>query len=148
METKLSNNTILKFFNKELSALEMKRVGTIIANSENYKKIINELNATYNLTNEKEILENNPHLYLNLINKITEQEVPKNSYTFYFSDSLFKPVLGITSILIFLYNVFILYNIGNEPTNELSHLNNKSEVYFNDLQLEKMENVLLIKEQK
>ena len=38
MKTKLSNKTILKFFNKDLSAQEMKRVSSILDNSDKYKK--------------------------------------------------------------------------------------------------------------
>ena len=73
MKTKLSNNTLLKFFNNELSDEERSKVGSLIDSSANYKKIINELNATYSLTAKNEKLEDNPYLYLKIINKNTER---------------------------------------------------------------------------
>ena len=146
METQLSNNTLLKFFNKELSSQEMTRIGSIINNSDKYKSIINELKVTYSLTNEKEKLEDNPYLYMEIINKITENKSPKSSYNSYFVKRLFQPIMAISLILITLYTGYNIGNINNKTTNESSTFSNKSEIYFNDLQLEKFETILLIKE--
>ncbi len=144
MKTKLSNNALLKFFNKELSDQEMKRVGSIIDNSEKYEKLLNELNATYSLTNEKKKLENNPYLYVEIINKITENE--SSIYNSYFIKRLFQPIAAISLILITLYTGYTIGNIHSETNNQLTTLNYKTEIYFNDLQLEKIESVLLMKE--
>ena len=146
METQLSNNTLLKFFNKELSSQEMTRIGSIINNSDKYKSIINELKVTYSLTNEKEKLEDNPYLYMEIINKITENKSPKSSYNSYFVKRLFQPIMAISLILITLYTGYNIGNINNETNNEFSAFSNKSEIYFNDLQLEKFETILLKKE--
>ena len=146
MKTQLSNNTLLKFFNKELSSQEMTRIGSIINNSDKYKSIINELKVTYSLTNEKEKLEDNPYLYMEIINKITENKSPKSSYNSYFVKRLFQPIMAISLILITLYTGYNIGNINNKTTNESSTFSNKSEIYFNDLQLEKFETILLIKE--
>lgn len=148
MESKLSDTIILKFLNKELSAQEMKHVSAIVDNSVTNQKIINELNATYNLINEKEKLENNPYLYLDIINTITKKEVQKNSYNDFFSKRFFKPIIAVLIISISLYNIFIISSIQNQTTDQLRLSDNKSEMYFNDLKLEKMETVLLTKEQK
>ncbi|WP_111710194.1 hypothetical protein [Lutibacter citreus] len=146
MKTQLSNNTLLKFFNKELSFEEMTRVGSIINNSDKYKSIINELKVTYSLTNEKEKLEDNPYLHMEIMNKITENKSPKSSYNSYFVQRLFQPIMAISLILITLYTGYNIGNINNETNNEFSAFSNKSEIYFNDLQLEKFETILLIKE--
>ncbi|UMB54624.1 hypothetical protein MKD41_03935 [Lutibacter sp. A64] len=146
MKTQLSNNTLLKFFNKELSPKEMTRVGSIINNSEKYKSKINELKVTYSLTNEKEKLEDNPYLYMEIMNKITENKGPKSSYNTYFVKRLFQPIMAISLILLTLYTGYNIGNINNKTTNESSTFSNKSEIYFNELQLEKFETILLIKE--
>ena len=146
MKTQLSNNTLLKFFNKELSPEEMTRVGSIINNSDNYKSIVNELKVTYSLTNEKEKLEDNPYLYMEIMNKITDNKSPKSSYNSYFVKRLFQPIMAISLILITLYTGYNIGNINNEITNEDATFSNKAEIYFNDLQLEKFETILLKKE--
>tara|TARA_R110002050_G_scaffold281956_1_gene429605 strand:- start:16176 stop:16616 length:441 start_codon:yes stop_codon:yes gene_type:complete len=146
MKTKLSNTTILKFLNKELSAQEMKRVSTIIDNSDDYEKKTNELKATYSLINEEKRLENNPHLYLKIINKIAKNENQNNIYNTYFIKRVFQPIIAISLILITLYTGFTIGNIYNETNNQLTTLNYKPEFHFNDLQLEKIESVLLMKE--
>lgn len=146
MKTKLSNNTLLKFFNKELSDQEMKRVGTIVDNSDKYKSIINELKITYSLINKKEKLEVNPYLYMEIINKITESKNQSSIDNLYFIKKLFQPIMVISLILITLYTGYNIGNINNETNNEFSAFSNKSEIYFNDLQLEKFETILLKKE--
>lgn len=146
MKTQLSNNTLLKFFNKELSPQEMNRVGSIIDNSDNYKKRLNELNATYSLTNEKKKLENNPYLYMEIINKITKNESLSSIYNSYFIKRLFQPIVAISLILITLYTGYTIGNIHNETNNQLTDLNYKSEIYFNNLNLEKIETILLMKD--
>ena len=146
MKTQLSNNTLLKFFNKELSAQEMTRVGSIINNSDNYKRIVNELKVTYSLTNEKEKLEDNPYLYMEIINEITENKSQNSIYNSYFIKRLFQPIIAISLILTTLYTGYSIGNINNKTNNELTAFSNKSEIYFNDLQLETFETILLIKE--
>lgn len=146
MKTQLSNNTLLKFFNNELSSEEMTRVGRIINNSDKYKSIVNELKVTYSLTSENKKLEDNPYLYMDIINKITENKNQKSSYNSYFIQRLFQPIIAISLILITLYTGYNIGNISNKTNNQLTTFSNKSEIYFNDLQLEKFETVLLIKE--
>lgn len=146
MKTKLSNNTLLKFFNKELSNKETKRVGTIIDNSDTYKKTLNELNATYSLTSEKKKLEDNPYLFMKIINEITENKNQSSIYNSYFLKGLFQPIIAISLILITIYTGYTIGNIHTETTNQLTDLNYTSEIYFNDLQLEKIETLLLMKD--
>ncbi len=146
MKTKLSNNTLLKFFNNELSDEERSKVGSLIDSSANYKKIINELNATYSLTAKNEKLEDNPYLYLKIINKITENKSRKDSYNSHLLKRLFQPIIALSLILITLYTGFTIGTVYSETSNELTTLNNTSAIYFNDLQLENIETVLLIKE--
>ncbi|WP_158850638.1 hypothetical protein [Algibacter sp. L1A34] len=146
MKTQLSNNTLLKFFNKELSVKEMTRVGSIINNSDNYKSIVNELKVTYSLTNGKEKLEDNPYLYMEIMNEITENKSKKSIYNSYFVKRLFQPIIAISLVILTLYTGYSIVNINNETNNEFSAFSNKSEIYFNDLQLEKIETILLKKE--
>jgi lipopolysaccharide export LptBFGC system permease protein LptF len=146
MKTKLSNNTLLKFFNKELSDQEMKHVGSIINNSEKYERMLNELKATYSLTNVNKKLETNPYLYMEIINKITKTESQRSIYNLYFIKRFFQPIIAISLILITLYTGYTIGNIHTETTNKLTDLNYTSEIYFNDLHLEKIETVLLMKD--
>lgn len=145
MKTKLSNNTILKFFNKELPAQEMKRVSSIIDNSDKYQYLLNALKNTYSLTKEKERLENNPYLYMEIINKTTLNESQKNIYNTYFIKRIFQPIIALSIILITLYTGFTIGNVYSETNNQFTTLNYKSEFHFNDLQLEKIESALLMK---
>ncbi|MCL5129247.1 hypothetical protein [Algibacter sp. L4_22] len=146
MKTQLSNNILLKFFNKELSAQEMTRVGSIINNSDNYKSIVNELKVTYSLTNGKEKLEDNPYLYMEIMNEITENKSQKSIYNSYFGKRLIQPIIAISLVILTLYSGYNIVNINNETNNKFSTFSNKSEIYFNDLQLEKIETILLKKE--
>ena len=146
MKTKLSNNTLLKFFNNELSDEERSKVGSLIDSSANYKKIISELNATYSLTAKNEKLEDNPYLYLKIINKITENKSRKDSYNSHLLKRLFQPIIALSLILITLYTGFTIGTVYSETSNELTTLNNTSAIYFNDLQHDNIETVLLIKE--
>ena len=83
---------------------------------------------------------------MEIINKITENESQSAIYNTYFIKRVFQPIIAISLILITLYTGFAIGNIYSETTNQLTTLNYKSEFYFNDLQLEKIESVLLMKE--
>ncbi|MCF6167248.1 hypothetical protein [Lutibacter sp.] len=144
MKTKLSNKTVIKYFNEELSEYEMKRVKSIINNSDYYKSILNELKITYRLIGNEERLENNPYLYIEIINKLTDKENQSNLFNSYFIKNS-QLIVAVLVLLITLYSGFSIGNIYHN-TNELSSNNYKTEFYFNDLQLERMESVLLIKE--
>lgn len=142
MKTELSNNILLKFFNKELPLQEMTRIGIIINGSDEYKRKISDLKVIYSLVNEKEKLEENPYLYMEIANKINESKNVKNMYYSCFVKKVFQPILAISLIVITLYTG---YNIGN-VNNDTATLNQKTEIYFNDLQLEKFETILLKKD--
>lgn len=148
METKLSHNTLLKFVNKELPVREMNRVSRVIDNSKYYQKIIMEWDATFNLITDGEVLENNPYLYMDLIKKITNKEVEKNSYNPFFTKIFFRPLVAVSLILITLFNGYIMVSIHGQPREQQTTLNYSQEMYFNDLQIEKMETLLLMKESK
>ncbi|CAH8292446.1 hypothetical protein EV196_10336 [Mariniflexile fucanivorans] len=145
MKTKLSHNTILKFYNKQLSHEEMKHVGNCIDNSRELKNILNELEATYHLTNEKERLENNPYLFMEISNKLNKNKNQDTSYSTYLQ-RVFRPIMALSLVLLTLYTGYSIGNLASENSQQFTTQTYNSEFYFNDLQLEKMETVLLIKE--
>lgn len=148
METKLSQSTLLKFINNELPVHDMNRVRLVIDNSKSYQKIIMELNATYSLIADKRALENNPYLYIDLIEKITNKEVKKNSHNALFTKRVLRPLIAVSLILITLLNGYIMMSIHSEPREQQTTLNYNKELHFNDLQIEKIELLLLTKEPK
>lgn len=146
MNGKLSNNTMLKYFNNQLPVKDMERVSTIINHSENYKNILNELEATYHLTNEKEQLENNPLLFSKICNKLQNNKKQATYIGTTWATSIFKPIMALAIIAITLYTGFAIGNLASNTNATFTALKYSSEFHFNDLQLEKMETVLLTKE--
>ncbi len=144
MKTNLSNHKIIKYLNNELSIQEMKRIESIIHNSDRYKTILNELKNTCSLINDKEYLESNPYLYMEIINKITEK---KNNPQQYGSiKKAFGPVIAIILILLTIYTGFNIGKLYSDTETQFISDNINAEFYFNDLQLEKMDNLLLTTE--
>ena len=145
MKTKLSNNTLLKYFNNQLPTEEIKHVGNCIDNSIELKNILNELEATYHLTNEKERLENNPYLFMEISNKLNKNKNQDTNYSTYLQ-RIFQPIMALSLVLLTLYTGFTIGNLASENNQQFTTLTYNSEFHFNDLQLEKMETVLLTKE--
>ena len=144
MKTKLSHNTILKFYNKQLSDQEMKHAGNCIDNSNELKNILNELVATYHLTNEKERLENNPYLFMEITNKLNKNKNQDTNYSTYLQ-RIFQPIMALSLVLLTLYTGYSIGNLASEKNQQFTTLTYNSEFHFNDLHLEKMETILLKK---
>ena len=145
MKTKLSNNTLLKYFNNQLPTEEIKHVGNCIDNSIELKNILNELEATYHLTNEKERLENNPYLFMEISNKLNKNKNQDTNYSTYLQ-RIFQPIMALSLVLLTIYTGYSIGNLASEKNQQFTTLTYNSEFHFNDLQLEKMETVLLTKE--
>ena len=145
MKTKLSNNTLLKYFNNQLPTEEIKHVGNCIDNSIELKNILNELEATYHLTNEKERLENNPYLFMEISNKLNKNKNQDTNYSTYLQ-RIFQPIMALSLVLLTIYTGYSIGNLASENNQQFTTLTYNSEFHFNDLQLEKMETVLLTKE--
>ena len=145
MKTKLSNNTLLKYFNNQLPTEEIKHVGNCIDNSTELKNILNELEATYHLTNEKERLENNPYLFMEISNKLNKNKNQDTNYSTYLQ-RIFQPIMALSLVLLTIYTGYSIGNLASEKNQQFTTLTYNSEFHFNDLQLEKMETVLLTKE--
>lgn len=145
MKCKLSNIKLIKYLNKELSEAESKEVELQINNSENYLQLLNELKATYGLVNSFPKLKENPNLYLNIINKVSETSdnapiVETQTIPIY---GIVRPTLFAASILVaILSGVFIGDKFTKQPTIEMAATIN-SEFYMNALQLENIENYLM-----
>ncbi len=145
MKNKLSNNTLLKYFNNQLPTEEIKHVGNCIDNSIELKNILNELEATYHLTNEKERLENNPYLFREISNKLNKNKNQDTNYSTYLQ-RIFQPIMALSLVLLTIYTGYSIGNLASEKNQQFTTLTYNSEFHFNDLQLEKMETVLLTKE--
>ena len=145
MKNKLSNNTLLKYFNNQLPTEEIKHVGNCIDNSTELKNILNELEATYHLTNEKERLENNPYLFMEISNKLNKNKNQDTNYSTYLQ-RIFQPIMALSLVLLTIYTGYSIGNLASEKNQQFTTLTYNSEFHFNDLQLEKMETVLLTKE--
>ena len=145
MKTILSNNTLLKYFNNQLPTEEIKHVGNCIDNSTELKNILNELEATYHLTNEKERLENNPYLFMEISNKLNKNKNQDTNYSTYLQ-RIFQPIMALSLVLLTIYTGYSIGNLASEKNQQFTTLTYNSEFHFNDLQLEKMETVLLTKE--
>ena len=145
MNGKLSNNTMLKYFNNQLPIEEIKHVGNCIDNSIELKNILNELEATYHLTNEKERLENNPYLFMEISNKLNKNKNQDTNYSTYLQ-RIFQPIMALSLVLLTIYTGYSIGNLASEKNQQFTTLTYNSEFHFNDLQLEKMETVLLTKE--
>ena len=145
MKNKLSNNTLLKYFNNQLPTEEIKHVGNCIDNSIELKNILNELEATYHLTNEKERLENNPYLFMEISNKLNKNKNQDTNYSTYLQ-RIFQPIMALSLVLLTIYTGYSIGNLASEKNQQFTTLTYNSEFHFNDLQLEKMETVLLTKE--
>ncbi|WP_456379157.1 hypothetical protein [Lutibacter sp.] len=145
MKCKISNIKLIKYLNKELSEAESRQVELQISNSENCLQLLNELKATYGLVNTFPKLKENPNLYLNVINKVSE--TPKNipiletkTIPIY---GIVRPILLAASILIaILSGVFIGGKFTAQSNIEMATTLN-SEFYINALQLESIENYLM-----
>lgn len=142
MKKKLSHITIIKFHNKELSPEKMRRVKKIIDNSPEYSRKLNELKEIYSLVNIPEKIEDNPNLYINIINKLTANEEQNHQY-----EPNLKPAFQtVLATLLILITIYTGINLGETyvETNENKFLSKQgTEIFFNDLQLEKIENILL-----
>ncbi len=142
MKEKLSHNTLIKFHNKELSPEKMRQVKIIIDNSPEYSRKLSELKEIYDLIKAPEKIEDNPNLYINIINKLTADEKQNHQY-----ESNLKPAFQtVLATLLILITIYVGINLGETyvETNENKFLSKQgTEIFFNDLQLEKIENVLI-----
>ncbi len=148
MKCKLvSKEKIILYYNNELSPLQNEEIKNHIENCEACFHLYSNLEMTYDLINIKDSLETNPFLFTRISQRLVDIKNRENQ-------TIFQPIYHkMAQALVFSFVVIIgllggilLGSIEKPEDYEQSSVLQTTEFYFNDLEQEKMEALLINEE--
>lgn len=143
MNCKKAQNKFPEYFNNNLNRTTYAGISKHLNNCEVCKNIYSEFIANYRLIDEKIILQPNPFLYTQINQKLNNQKQTTSYKPIY--QRILKPVLMISILLIGIWCGIKLGNIYKPIQTKQIVLNKTNEFYFNDIEQEKIELILLNK---
>lgn len=145
MKCKKIHKKLIPYFNKELSEKQNEAVKKHLENCKSCSELYFELKMTFNLVEKKEILKPNPFLYTRIKQQLIDIKNKKNKYIF---NHVYKKITQ-TILLPFILVICIWAGIKIGSIKEIKQeqflVYDANEFYFNDLEQEKIE-ILLLKE--
>lgn len=144
MKCKTVHKKLIFYINKEINNTENEEIKTHLQNCENCFDLYTELEATLNLIKKKKTLEPNPFLYTRIKQKLKDIESEKKRVIF---NPVYKKVLQPVLLSFFLaaslFSGIKLGNIYEIKQQEQLSVSQTTEFYFNDLEQERSEVLLL-----
>jgi len=141
MKCQISNSKLIKYINNNLSDKETLKVKELINNSEPCKELLNYLEITFKLVDKQKKIEDNPYMYLNIINKIKQEDTQTTvPLQYIFLGNVLKIAVMLLIIVVSTYSGIELGNLYTESENNFK--THQSEFYFNDLNLETVETII------
>lgn len=146
MKCKTVHKKLIFYSNGELNSSETEEIRTHLLDCKKCYDLYTELETTLNLIEKKKILEPNPFLYTRIKQELDNIGSEKNRTAFIpVYKKVLQPVLLSLILAIGLFSGIKLGNTYELKQQEKLAVSQTTEFYFNDLQQEKLE-VLLITE--
>ena len=144
MKCKTINRKLILYFNNELSDSQKKEIKKHLENCEDCYKLYSELEMTFNLIEKKEVLKPNPFLYTRISQKLIDIKSQKSLSIFSpVYKKILQPVLLSFVLVIGLFLGVKLGSINEIEQKEQLFVSHTTEFYFNDLDQERLEVLLL-----
>ncbi len=144
MKCNIVRKKLIYHLNDGLNSTENEEITTHLANCKNCYHLYTELEATINLTGKQKTLEPNPFLYTKIKQKLDNIEIGKNQtvHTPVYKKVL-QPVFLSFLLVLGLYSGIKIGNSFEIKQQESVAVSQSTEFYFDDLQHEKIEILLL-----
>ena len=140
----VSKEKMILYYNNELSHIQSEKVKMHMENCEECLHLYSNLELTYNLTNEKEFVEPNPFLYTRINQRLVDIKYNENQTILQaLYPKLLQTVLFSFVVIIGLLGGIMLGSIDKNQVYEQSLTSPTTEFYFNDLEQEQMEALLI-----
>lgn len=144
MTCKLVQKKMIFHLNGELNSSENAEIKTHLQNCENCYNLYVELETTLNLIEKKKTIESNPFLYTRIKQKLDDLESKKDRTAINpIYKKILQPVFLSFLLAIGLYSGVKLGNTFDIKQQDKLSVLQTTEFYFNDLQQEKLELLLL-----